>query len=81
MLRHYLMMAARSVARHKLYSFISVVGLTVALASAILILLFVRDQLSYDGWIPDTASLYRLEVTFTLPACVPYSSRFAPSPY
>ena len=78
MLRHYLMMAARSVARHKLYSFISVVGLTVALASAILILLFVRDQLSYDGWIPDTASLYRLEVTFHPPGLRPVQLALCP---
>jgi putative ABC transport system permease protein len=63
MLRHYLMMATRSFARHKLYSFINVVGLAVALACAILILLFVRYQLSYDASVPDTANLYRLELT------------------
>lgn len=63
MLRHYLMMATRSFARHKLYSLLNVVGLSVALASATLILLFVRYQLSYDAWIPDAANLYRLEVT------------------
>jgi putative ABC transport system permease protein len=67
MLRHYLVMAVRSFARHKLYSFINVAGLSIALASAILILLFVRDQLSYDDWIPGTANLYRLEVTWHMP--------------
>jgi putative ABC transport system permease protein len=67
MLRHYLVMAARSLVRHKLYSFINVVGLSVALACAILILLFVRDQLSYDDWIPDTHDLYRLQVTWYEP--------------
>jgi putative ABC transport system permease protein len=60
-------MAARSLVRHKLYSFINVVGLSVALACAILILLFVRDQLSYDNWIPDTQNLYRLQVTWCEP--------------
>lgn len=54
----------RSFARHKLYSFINVAGLSVAMACAILILLFVRDQLSYDDWIPDTQNLYRLQVTW-----------------
>jgi putative ABC transport system permease protein len=67
MLRHYLVMAVRSLARHKLYSFINVAGLSIALACAILILLFVRDQLSYDDWIPGTANLYRLEVTWHMP--------------
>ena len=33
MLRHYLMTAVRAFARHKLYSFINVAGLSVALAS------------------------------------------------
>jgi putative ABC transport system permease protein len=63
MLRHYFIMAARSFARHKLYSLINVLGLAVALACAILILLFVRYELSYDTWVPDTSNLYRLEMT------------------
>jgi putative ABC transport system permease protein len=67
MLKHYLTMAARNLVRHKLYSFINVVGLSIALACAILILLFVRDQLSYDNWIPDTQNLYRLQVTWYEP--------------
>jgi putative ABC transport system permease protein len=67
MLAYYLRMALRGLVRHKLYSTINVVGLSVALACAILILLFVRDQLSYDGWIPDIRDLYRLEVTWHNP--------------
>jgi putative ABC transport system permease protein len=64
MLGHYLRMAARGFVRHKLYTFINVVGLSMALACAILILLFVRDQLSYDAWIPGTRNLYRMQVTW-----------------
>ena len=67
MWRHYLRMALRGFARHKLYSFINVAGLSVALACAILILLFVRDQLSYDAWIPGTQNVYRLAATFQFP--------------
>jgi len=62
-LRHYFQMAVRGFARHKLYTLINLVGLSVAFACAILILLFVRYQLSYDAWVPDTSNLYRLEVT------------------
>ena len=61
MLRHYLVMALRGFARHKLYSFINIAGLSVGLLAAILIILYVRDQLSYDTWIAGTAHLYRLE--------------------
>lgn len=63
MLRHYPLMALRALLRHKLYTFINVAGMSVALACAILILLFVRDQLSYDAWIPHTENLFRLEET------------------
>ena len=67
MLRHYFMMAARSFARQKLYSFINVLGLSIGLAAAILIGLYVRYELSYDTWIPHTKDLYRLEATFQIP--------------
>jgi putative ABC transport system permease protein len=61
MLRHYLVTAARSLAYHRLYSVINIAGLSIGLAAAILIVLYVRDQLSYDSWVPQTSHLYRLE--------------------
>lgn len=80
MLGHYLRLALRGFVRHKLYSFINVAGLSVALACAILILLFVRDQLSYDAWIPGTQNLYRLALTFHLPGSPPLPLTGAPFP-
>ena len=62
MFRNYLVTALRNIARHKLYSFINMAGLAVGLACVIFILLFIRDELSYDKWIPDTQNLYRVEV-------------------
>jgi putative ABC transport system permease protein len=80
MLKHCLRMALRGFVRHKLYSFINIIGLTVALTCAILILLFVRDQLSYDGWIPGSLNLYRLEVTFHAPGQPPLALALCPFP-
>jgi putative ABC transport system permease protein len=80
MLGHYLRMALRGFVRHKLYSFINVAGLSIALACAILILLFVRDQFSYDAWMPGTENLYRLAATFRLPGSAPMSSTACPFP-
>ena len=80
MLQHYLKMATRSFFHHKLYSFINIAGLSVALACAILILLFVRDQLSYDAWIPGTQNLYRLAVTFLPPGSAPLATGQCPFP-
>ena len=71
MLQHYPSMALRALLRHKLYSFINVAGMSVALACAILILLFVREQLSYDAWVPHTANLFRLEETLHMLARPP----------
>jgi len=67
MFRNYLVTALRNLARHKLYSFINIAGLAVGLACAILIMLFVRDELSYDKWIPGAENLWRLEVTYHVP--------------
>ncbi len=67
MFHNYLITALRNFTRHKLYSFINIAGLTVGLACAIFIILFVRDELSYDKWIPGTENLYRAEATFRVP--------------
>ena len=67
MFRNYLVIALRNIARHKLYSFINIAGLAVGLACAILIILFVRDELSWDAWIPGCDKIYRVETTFHVP--------------
>ena len=67
MFGNYITSALRNFARHKLYSFINITGLAVGLACATFILLFLRDELSYDSWIPGTENLYRVESTIFLP--------------
>src|SRR5882757_9794888 len=80
LLHHYLVTATRNLVKHKLYSFINIVGLSVGLACAILIALFLRDELSYDRWIPDSSNLYRAEVTFHPPGIAPAPYATAPFP-
>src|SRR6185312_13714785 len=67
MFRNYLVTALRNIVRYKLYSFINIAGLAVGLCCVVLIALFVRDELSYDKWIPGSANLWRVEVTFHAP--------------
>src|SRR5215471_11630802 len=67
MFRNYLTIALRNIIRHRLYSLINIAGLGVGLACAILITLFVRDELSYDKWIPGSENLWRVEVTYHVP--------------
>jgi putative ABC transport system permease protein len=71
MFHNYLITALRNFFRHKLYSFINIAGLTVGLTCTIFIILFVREQLSYDRWIPDTDNLYRVEATSLNPGQAP----------
>jgi putative ABC transport system permease protein len=80
LLRHYLVTASRNLVKHKLYSFINIVGLSVGLACAIFIVLFLRDELSYDRWIPESSNLYRIELTFHLNGQPPWPLASAPFP-
>jgi putative ABC transport system permease protein len=80
MLHNYLITALRNFTRHKLYSFINIAGLTVGLTCAIFIILFVRDELSYDKWIPGSANLYRAELTWHVPGRAPWRLATAPFP-
>ncbi len=61
MFAHYMKSALRSLKRDRQFGIINILGLAVALTAAILILLFIRDELSYDQWGPETPNLYRLE--------------------
>jgi putative ABC transport system permease protein len=77
---HYFVTALRNLATHKLYSFINIAGLSVGLACAIFIVLFVRHELSYDRWIPDSSTLYRVGVTVHLPGRAAMQSAQVPFP-
>src|ERR1700730_10354778 len=67
MFQNYLVTALRNIARHKLYSFINIAGLALGLACAIFVILSIRDETSYDKWVPDSTRLYRLEQTVHVP--------------
>jgi putative ABC transport system permease protein len=60
MLLNYLKVALRSILRNKLTSFINISGLALALTSALLIVFYVADELSYDQHHPASDRLYRV---------------------
>ena len=80
MFQNYLTTALRNAGRHKLYTFINIAGLTVALTCAIFIMLFIADQFSYNRWIPDTQNLYRVESEFHFPGRRPERHAGVPGP-
>lgn len=61
MFKNYLLTALRSLARNKLYSAINIGGLSIGLAVCLLIFLFVRNETSYENWLTDSESIYRIE--------------------
>jgi putative ABC transport system permease protein len=63
MLRNYLMAALRNLARSRLYAAINIVGLAVGLCAALLIVLFVRDEYTYDRFFPGYRDVYLLTPT------------------
>jgi putative ABC transport system permease protein len=60
MLRHYLSLAVRHVARHRLYALISVTGLAIGFGAATLIGLYIHDELTYERWLPNSDRIYRV---------------------
>ena len=60
MLKNYIKIALRSLAKNKAYSIINIVGLCVGLVSCILILLYVQNELSYDRFYENQENIYRV---------------------
>lgn len=59
---NYLKTSLRNLLRYKGYAIINLLGMTIGLATSILILLFVLDELSYDRFHKDYKQLYRVSV-------------------
>jgi len=60
MIKNYLKVALRNIARHKGYSFINITGLAIGMACCILILMWVQDELSFDRFHENAGDIYRV---------------------
>jgi putative ABC transport system permease protein len=67
MWRNYLTVGLRALAKNKTYAFINIFGLALGLAACLLILLFVRYELSYDKALPGAGQAYQFQSYFTDP--------------
>jgi len=65
MWRNYLTVGIRALAKNKTYAFINVFGLALGLGACLLILLFVRYEMSYDSWMPGADRAYQLQDFYT----------------
>lgn len=76
MFRNYFKIAFRNLWRHRVFSFINIMGLTVGMTACLLIFLYVRFELSYDRFHSKADRIYRIVAdiktpTETIPASGP----------
>ena len=62
MIKNYLKIALRNFQRHKGYSFINIAGFAIGMACCLLILLYVRHELSYDRYYKDVERVCRIVI-------------------
>ncbi len=64
MLKYYILLFVRNLQRQKLFSFINILGLSVGMASALLMYLYVSSELSHDRFHKNADRIYRVNQTF-----------------
>ena len=60
MIRNYLKITLRNLVHQKLYTFLNILGLSIGIASCLLILLYVYHELSYDTMHEKASRIYRV---------------------
>jgi putative ABC transport system permease protein len=61
MFKNYLKVALRNLWKNKAFSAINIAGLSAGLAVCLLIVLYVKDELSYDKYIAQSENIYRVD--------------------
>lgn len=61
MLKNYFNVAIRNLFKHKFYSLINILGLSIGLTCFLMISLYVVDELSYDNFHSDADRIYRMD--------------------
>jgi len=79
MFRSYLAAALRNLARNRLYAGVTIAGLAIGFAAAMLIALFVRDEYSYDRFVPGNSRVYRVSESILNSGERPIESDSTPS--
>src|SRR5687768_7599566 len=67
MIKNYLKVAFRSIFRNKLTAFINIAGLALAMTCSLLIILFIKDEISYDRYHSKADRIYRVTRNFLSP--------------
>ena len=65
MWRNYLIVGLRSLLKSRTYAAVTISGLTIGMAACLIILIFVRNELTYDHWIPEADRTFQLQTYYT----------------
>src|SRR5258707_8732688 len=65
MIRNYFKIALRSFKRHKLFTFINIIGLSIGISAALVIYLIVNYDFTFDKFHKDGDRIYRVVSNFT----------------
>jgi len=79
MLKNYFKIAFRNLYKQKGFTFLNITGLTIGVFSFLMIMLFVRDELSYDRYNDQAENIYRVAVRGSL-AGNEFNMPFSPAP-
>ena len=65
MIKNYLKIAVRNLTRNKVFSLINIAGLSLGLTCCMLIVLYTKDEISFDRFQEKRDQLYRIKVTMS----------------
>ncbi|PWG02677.1 ABC transporter permease [Sphingosinicella humi] len=67
MWRNYLTVGVRALGKNKTYALINILGLAIGMAACLILLLFVRYELTYDEALPGSENAYQFQTYYTDP--------------
>src|SRR5215469_3705932 len=79
MFKNYLKVALRNLWKNKAFSAINILGLSAGLAVCLLIVLYVKDELSYDRYNAQAENIYRLDADISFNG-TQFMSSISPAP-
>ncbi len=79
MFRNYLKISIRNITKHRIHSAINILGLTVGLVCCLFILVWVKDELSYDRFNKNLDNLYRVILEYPKGSQSAFNSYAAPA--
>lgn len=65
MIRNYFTIAVRNLLKHRVFSFINIVGLSVGIACCVMLALYIHEEFSYDTRFAGVENIYRVTSTLS----------------